>query len=512
MSRKKTICLLCILCLICVLCNACGGGTAANDKAANGTSDTGNESKPDTGLFSGIGGWKTEQGNILLLESDGSGSILSEINYQGSNSNSNLPEVIKASVTWEENKDTVTVTTADVPYSLQKGKNGSSETLTLNQFVYTRLSEDEEKEYREKAAAAPESGIGQQVSQVSEEDSRNEDIVLEDPLELVNNENVTVRATRFFREVANEGTENEFVSAGFELEVENKTDKYDINVWPRDCSLSDHRVIEFSCWNSSNTVAPGKIAAMYFIRMNNEDFEDLNALYELEGNLDLRYSENNHSNRDLGGKTAFSIPDAVNGTATAKNASAGNEEQADETAEDGSDDKTSDQQGTLIVKDAVKTGTPQMTAEELEEKISEQPVRVVEAEVTGGSDERFGKNFNSDMIIPKIINESDSPVKDINVYFMGWDDNDLPVILKSGITKYKSGYVSNLILEGVNLPVGQISNQNDADVFELIPVDETCGIHKAKAIVAVYSTFDGEIWKNPYIQNWVDLYGGKPLE
>jgi len=174
------------------------------------------------------------------------------------------------------------------------------------------------------------------------------------------------------------------------------------------------------------------------------------------------------------------------------------------------DDATN--QGTLVVKEAVKADSIEMTVEELEEKISEQPVRIVEAEVTSGSDERFDREYNSDMIIPRIINESDQPIKDANIYFVGWDDDNLPVVLKSNLTSYKSGYVSNLIFGGINLPTGEISNQDDADVYQLIPVDETCGIHKAKAIVAVYSTFDGEIWKNPYIQNWIDLYAGKPLE
>lgn len=184
----------------------------------------------------------------------------------------------------------------------------------------------------------------------------------------------------------------------------------------------------------------------------------------------------------------------------------------DQEGAEAADADAASKQGTLVVKEAVKADSPEMTVEELEEKIGGQPVRVVEAEVTSGSDERFDLSSSTDIIIPKIINESDKPVKDINIYFMGWDDNNLPVVLKSRLSAYKSGYVSNLILEGVNLPVGETSNPDDADVFQLIPVDETCGIHNAKAIVAVYSTFDGEIWKNPYIQNWVDLYGGKPLD
>lgn len=314
MRIKKSICMLLFLCMVCTLCSACGGGTGNNGSTANGT---GTEGKSETGLFSGTGGWKTDQGSILLLESDGTGSILSEVNIQSSQSNMNLPNIFKAALTWEEDEDTVNITTAEGIYTLQKEKSGNSDTLKLQQFVYTRLNEEEQKEYREKAASATDYGAEQQKAA---SDSRNEEIVFEEPIEIVNNENVTVKATRFFREVANEGTQYEYVSAGFEIEVENKTDQYDISVWPKDCSLSDRRVIEFASWNSSGSVAPGKIATMYFVRSNSEDFEDLNALYELEGNLDLRYVYENQSNMNLSGEVAFSIPDAVNDISIAEKA------------------------------------------------------------------------------------------------------------------------------------------------------------------------------------------------
>ena len=59
---------------------------------------------------------------------------------------------------------------------------------------------------------------------------------------------------------------------------------------------------------------------MLFVRNNSEDFEDLNALYELEGNLDLSYIYENKSDRNLSGKVAFSIPDAVQDISIAEEA------------------------------------------------------------------------------------------------------------------------------------------------------------------------------------------------
>ena len=307
MKMRKKFCLLLVLCLACMLFYACGTQTTQTAQSQGGVNNTEQETKTDTGLFSGEGGWRGKEGIIILLESDGSGCFLGEVNFQGDLSGADIPSVIKTEASWEEDADSVTITSADGTFIMEKEKSGTEETLKMNNFVYTRLSEDERKEYQEKAAAAVDPRKTQQAAQA---DSRNEEILFEEPLQIIDNENVTIHVTRFFREVANEGTEYEYISAGFEIEVENKTDKYDISVYPRDCSLSDRRVIEFVSWNNGGSVAPGKIATMTFARKDNEDFEDLNVLYELEGNLDLDYIYDRHSNMDLGGKVPFSIPDA----------------------------------------------------------------------------------------------------------------------------------------------------------------------------------------------------------
>ena len=317
MKMRKKICLLLVLCLACLLFSACGTQTTQTPQSQGGVNKTEQETKTETGLFSGEGGWRGKEGIIILLESDGTGSLLGEVNGQGDVSGANLPGVIKTEASWEEDKDAVTITTADGTFILKKEKNGTEETLQLNNIVYTRLDETERKEYQDKAAAAVDPRKAQQTAGA---DSRNEEILLEEPLQIIDNENVTINVTKFFREVSNEGTEYEYLSAGFEIEVENKTDKYDISVYPRDCSLSDRRVIEFVSWNNSGSVAPGKIATMTFARKDNEDFEDLNALYELEGNLDLDYIYDRHSNMDLGGKVPFSIPDAVKDKSIAEEA------------------------------------------------------------------------------------------------------------------------------------------------------------------------------------------------
>ena len=325
---KKAIALLTIyIILSCLLCG-CGGGTSA---------DSGSDSVK-TGAFSGVGGWRAEEGIVLLLDDGGSGVLLSEVKMEGDISNIDVPSIIKTEITWNEDDQTVNVKAAETEYAFQKKKDGDKESLELSGYTYARLSEDELKEYKEKAASVNAVGQTQEPS-----DTRNEELTMNEPITIIDNDKVNVKVTRFFREVFNEGTENEFVYAGFEIEAENKMDGYDISLYPRDCSLSDRHVIEFSAYGNS-TVAPGKIATMKFVRLDHKDFENLDVLYELEGNLDMSVRDDKHSYSDLGGKLAFSIPEALNaGTAAAEEPAEGAEAAGDEGSSDVSEEEIDEQ-------------------------------------------------------------------------------------------------------------------------------------------------------------------------
>ena len=196
--------------------------------------------------------------------------------------------------------------------------------LTCTLFAACGSSSEKTKENNSETAAAANSGEVQESSE-----SRNEEIIPDEPITIIDNDIVKVNVTRFFREVFNEGTDSEFLSAGFEVEAENKTDEYEVSLYPRDCSLSDRRVIEFAIWNSNSNVPAGKIATIMFSKMNNEDFEDLNALYELEGNMDLFVRDEKYSYPDLGGEVPFSISGAKNAEAAAAEAGKNREEYAD---------------------------------------------------------------------------------------------------------------------------------------------------------------------------------------
>ncbi len=143
-----------------------------------------------------------------------------------------------------------------------------------------------------------------------QDESGNQEIVFEEPLVVVDNEKVTISVTRFFTEYFNEGTNDEFASSGFEVDVENHMEGYKIDVYPRNVSLSDQRVIEFAV-NGNSIVAPGKIATVRFTRLDDKAFDDLNDLYELEGDFDLTVTDDNYWYQDLGGEIPFSIPESM---------------------------------------------------------------------------------------------------------------------------------------------------------------------------------------------------------
>ena len=150
-------------------------------------------------------------------------------------------------------------------------------------------------------------------------------------------------------------------------------------------------------------------------------------------------------------------------------------------------------------------------AEELEAQISQQPVRVLSAEVTDSYDSRFAVSGSFGLILPHVINESSDDIKDMEINFVGWDSNNLPVTLKSTRFSVPASYSPKLTMGDVNLIPGAKMNENDADTFVMLPFDDTISVAKAKAIVTAYRTFDGTVWINPLLDQWKEVYSGKKL-
>ena len=147
----------------------------------------------------------------------------------------------------------------------------------------------------------------------------------------------------------------------------------------------------------------------------------------------------------------------------------------------------------------------------VEEKILAQEVKVKEVEATNGTDERFETSFETGLIIPTVVNDSGKTIHDIAVCFAAWDADGEPVVLSSSISSYLPGYSPVIYLEDAVLEPGATLNDAQTEMYRLFPFDESCGIAAAKAIVALYTDEDGNIWENELLNDWTKVVAGEAL-
>lgn len=152
-----------------------------------------------------------------------------------------------------------------------------------------------------------------------------------------------------------------------------------------------------------------------------------------------------------------------------------------------------------------------ISAEELEAQLAQQPMTVLNTEVTNGYDDRFDLSFSTAIALPHILNQSGSDIKYLEIQMAGWDENNLPVKLQSAYMSYSASENIIITFDGVNMVDGMELNTDDADYFYLIAVDDSCRLAKAKCIVTKYTTYNGDTWENPLFSTWKETYVGKKL-
>lgn len=151
------------------------------------------------------------------------------------------------------------------------------------------------------------------------------------------------------------------------------------------------------------------------------------------------------------------------------------------------------------------------SAEELEAQLAQQPMTILSTEVADGNDERFQIAFSTALIVPCVLNQSGSDIKELEIEMTGWDENNLPVKLKSSYMNFQPGEKIAIKVENANMVDGMKLNYDGTDVYDLAAVDLDCGLAKAKSIVSTYTTYDGTTWTNPLLSTWEDIYVGKKL-
>ena len=160
--------------------------------------------------------------------------------------------------------------------------------------------------------------------------------------------------------------------------------------------------------------------------------------------------------------------------------------------------------------DFVKSDTPSGTrvenasAEELEASLASQPVFVSNTNYAVQND-RY-KSIYPDLLQAIIQNNSEEDIRDAVLAFVAWDSNGLPVKIKGQMSFNDPTYVTEVLLEDINLVPG--SSYGDSQGYA---IDENCAIESFKAMVVSYTTFEDKTWENSEYKAFCDLYEGKRL-
>lgn len=155
------------------------------------------------------------------------------------------------------------------------------------------------------------------------------------------------------------------------------------------------------------------------------------------------------------------------------------------------------------------TPTPEvknLSGNELEAKLAEQPVYVVSTDYLIQSDDY--KTLYPDMLNAVIKNNSGTDVKNVIVSFVAWDKNYLPVKIIGQYDFNEGSYISECDFGDVNMVDGSTFGEDSG-----MSLSQDCdNIKIIKAIVKEYTDFDGNKWENPYYNDWTSAYENKKLD
>lgn len=157
--------------------------------------------------------------------------------------------------------------------------------------------------------------------------------------------------------------------------------------------------------------------------------------------------------------------------------------------------------------DSAEAEPAEMDMATLEAELSKQPVVVADVIIDSARD--WGYNSNDNFIQPVVVNNSEKDIKLLQVYIVGWDENNHPVFLHSEIQAVPSAYCVSMYMD--NLAAGKLINDDLDANYQVFSADPECNVKKAMAIVGEYTTADDETWTNPLLEQWRAVYEGKDL-
>jgi len=143
----------------------------------------------------------------------------------------------------------------------------------------------------------------------------------------------------------------------------------------------------------------------------------------------------------------------------------------------------------------------ELTADELDVLLKEQPLIILKTNYLVQHDRH--KTLYPDMLQAILQNNSTDDIKDATIAFVAWDENGLPVKIKSNSIRSNTAYIMEVNFGDINLVPQKAFGDNNG-----FAIDESNNIKTFKAIVVSYETFEGVKWYNPYYDTFRTLYEG----
>ncbi len=157
------------------------------------------------------------------------------------------------------------------------------------------------------------------------------------------------------------------------------------------------------------------------------------------------------------------------------------------------------------IKQQVNNLTNKIKEEEIEKFKNEQEVTVEDTRIVVSNSEY--KSLYPDAIEVVIKNNTEKTIKDYELSILGYDNNNLPVKIKTQYSFGRSSYEFIGKSEASNIMPGKTYGRDYG-----WSLDENHGISKIIAIVKNVKYYDDTTWENPYYEYWLSEHKEKPLQ
>ncbi|NLD17629.1 MAG: hypothetical protein GX666_08625 [Tissierellia bacterium] len=147
-------------------------------------------------------------------------------------------------------------------------------------------------------------------------------------------------------------------------------------------------------------------------------------------------------------------------------------------------------------------GTRVLSVDEFEKLLQTLPLAVVDQAFSEGDDKL---NFLYPSKLQAIIrNNTSLDIKDAEVAFVAWDENDLPIKIEGQLDFYGGNYYKRVSYSDINLVPNEVFGYDYG-----YALSDSMKISRLQAIALSFETFNGEKWENPYTKEFKELFEGK---